>query len=380
MAGIYLHIPRLSIPAAARVARPERGPVTRLVQAIINELAYYGEALAKNETIEALYLAGHPGDLLDDELRAIVEAVVAHYDTAAMTECTIDAAPQTLEQDTLRGYDALGINRLHLKVGSFFPDDRTTLGLPADGERVLEGIARARDAGFDALSVEFAFGMPDQPEEYWMANLQRALTLTIPHVVFATATTNEDAPPAQWARNLNLPFEDTEWTYRYDTAARYLRDNGYEPYLLTSFTRGEAHSQFHQLVANHGHVLGIGPGAHSFWWHGTSYTRAHRWDNVREAPRYTDLLLQRQLPVNTRTTVDLDTLGEEFLLFQLSTSAGVNLRRLETQYGVDVLTERLEALARLESDGLIEPIRNQNLRLTLLGRTHWTEVTDALLA
>ena len=380
MAGIYLHIPRLSIPAAARVARPERGPVTRLVQAIINELAYYGEALAKNETIEALYLAGHPGDLLDDELRAIVEAVVAHYDTAAMTECTIDAAPQTLEQDTLRAYDALGINRLHLKVGSFFPDDRTTLGLPADGERVLEGIASARDAGFDALSVEFAFGMPDQPEEYWMANLQRALTLAIPHVVFAAATTKEDSPPAQWARNLNLPFEDTEWTYRYDTAARYLRDNGYEPYLLTSFTRGEAHSQFHQLVANHGHVLGIGPGAHSFWWHGTSYTRAHRWDNVREAPRYTDLLLQRQLPVNTRTTIDLDTLGEEFLLFQLSTSAGVNLRRLETQYGVDVLTERLEALAHLESDGLIEPIRNQNLRLTLLGRTHWTEVTDALLA
>ncbi|MEZ4700153.1 MAG: hypothetical protein R2834_07465 [Rhodothermales bacterium] len=381
MAGIYIHIPRLSNHPASRVARSERGAITRLVRAIGIELAYYAESHARNETVETLYLAGFPDDLLDDEVGAVIEAVVAHFDTSAMTEVTLDVDPTTLDRETLRTYASLGISRLHLKAHSFFQEDRDRLALSGSGEQVMRGIEYARLAGFNALSIGFAFGLPDQPEEYWMANLQRAHTLHLPEIVFAAPQTDApDGPPAQWARNLNLPFADPEWVYRYDAASRYLNDNAYAPYLLTSFARAEACSQHHLLVADHSHVLGIGPSAHSFWWHGSSYTRAHRWDNVTEINRYTDLLLQHQVPINTRSTVDMDTLAEEFLLFQLSTAGGVNLQRMETQYGVDLLTERIEVIASLEAGGLIEPIRNQKLRLTLLGRTHWEEVTHKLLS
>jgi oxygen-independent coproporphyrinogen-3 oxidase len=371
MAGLILHIPRLSHPAAERVARSARGTVSRLVQAMTLELAYYGESHAKNETIETLYIAGHPADLLDDELAAIVEAVVAHFDTASLVETTLEVSPGALDTDLLRTYTSLGIGRLHLQVGSFFGN--------GDETRVVEGLERVRDAGFAPLSVGLAFGAADQPEEYWMGNVQRTLTLDLPHLVFEPALAADDVFDP-WVRNYGLPEAGAAWTYRYDAASRYLTDNGYVPYLLGSFAREEAESRHHLLIAEHGHVLGIGPAAQSFWWHGTSYSRAHRWENVAQPRRYTELLHQRQLPVEARRLVDMDTLADEFLTFQLGTREGVNLQRLETQYGVDLLTERLDVLAALEAAGWIEPIRNQRLRLTLQGRAHWHDLISSLLA
>lgn len=104
-----------------------------------------------------------------------------------------------------------------------------------------------------------------------------------------------------------------------------------------------------------------------------------RWSNVRNVKRYEALLTQHVLPLEDREHLDLDTLADEYVMLRLRTEEGLNLAELEERYGVDLLVDRLQELADLESSGLIQPIRNHHIRLTDFGKTLCDAVTGRLL-
>ena len=95
--------------------------------------------------------------------------------------------------------------------------------------------------------------------------------------------------------------------------------------------------------------------------------------------RYEALLQQHVLPIDESEHLDLDTLADEFVMLRLRTSDGLDLEELESRYGVDLLIDRVDELASLESGGFIRPIRNQMVQLTDLGMTVCDMVTTRLL-
>jgi oxygen-independent coproporphyrinogen-3 oxidase len=68
---------------------------------------------------------------------------------------------------------------------------------------------------------------------------------------------------------------------------------------------------------------------------------------VRNLKQYEALLEVRQLPLDVRETLDLDTLANEYIMLRLRTSDGLDLNRLERRYGVDLLFEKTDELAWL---------------------------------
>jgi oxygen-independent coproporphyrinogen-3 oxidase len=166
---------------------------------------------------------------------------------------------------------------------------------------------------------------------------------------------------------------------RYAFAMEYLANTDFEHYALSSFARPDSQSRYTQLHLEHANLLGIGPGVHSFWWYGSSQSRAHRWSNIKNIARYQSLLAQHELPLETQSLLTLDQLANEYIVLGLPSLEGLNLELLETDYGVDLFTERIDEIAWLESQALIEPIRNDRIRLTSAGKLQAIDVMSRLL-
>jgi len=380
LAGLYLHIPFCSqrCTYCDFYFVTTQKAHTPFVQALIAELEHYALTYGKAEPIETIYFGGGTPSLLHlDELTRILDTIHQHYDTSAIREVTLEINPDDATADYLTGLRVLGINRLSIGIQSFYDNDLRFMNRGHTAEQAAAVIPMARRAGFDNFSVDLIFGLPDQPEEYWAANLQKAIQQDVPHLsTYGLTIEARTVLHKQVERGLVTPLDDETSAERYQFTMDYLRENGYDHYEISSFARPGVRAQHNQIYWDHANYLGFGPSAHSLWWKGLP---ANRWANVRNLRRYEELIRQRQLPLDFKEDLDLFTLANEYILLRLRTSDGLDLDHLEKRYGVDLLFDRVDELANLELDALIEPIRNHRVKLTDRGKTVCDAVTELLL-
>ena len=383
MAGLYLHVPfctrRCTYCDFYFVTT--RTSHASFVQALCAELGYYAAEYGRREPIETIYFGGGTPSLLAlDDVAQILQAIYDGYDASAVEETTFEMNPEGADLDYLRGLRGLGIDRLSIGVQSFFADDLAFMNRSHTAEEAEAVVPLVREAGFDNFSLDLIFGLPEQPEEYWAANLQKAIRLEAPHLSTYGLTIEEKTPLAkQVQRGLVVPAGDEAMEARYAFTMEYLRQHGYEHYEISSFARPGRRARHNSLYWRHGNYLGFGPSAHSFWKEGLTASSALRWSNVRNLKRYEALLAGRQAPLEAKERLGLDDLAGEHILLALRTSDGLDLEHLQTRYGVDLLFEKTGELAELEREGYIEPIRSGRVRLTDRGRLVCDAVTERLL-
>jgi oxygen-independent coproporphyrinogen-3 oxidase len=99
---------------------------------------------------------------------------------------------------------------------------------------------------------------------------------------------------------------------------------------------------------------------------------------VSDIERYADLLRQRYPPISYRQTLDKPALAEEYILLRLRTRTGLDLNRLQAQYGLDLRNRKEKILDRLTEENLIHDEKD-TVRLTLKGRLVTDAITQRLL-
>jgi oxygen-independent coproporphyrinogen III oxidase len=381
VAGLYLHIPFCTQRCVYCdfyfvTTRRDFGP---FVEAMRTEVETYGREFGGREPIQTVYFGGGTPSLLAlDEVARLVEAVWRHFDCSAVEEFTFEVNPENATRDYLDGLRALGVDRLSLGVQSFFDEDLRFMGRAhgaAEAERAVDAV---RSAGFASYSVDLIFGVPNQPAEHWMANLEKAAALGAPHLSTYGLTVEERTPLAkQVAMGRVLPAPEEEHRERFLDTMDYLAHHGYEHYEISSFAQPGARSRHNQLYWRHANYLGFGPSAHSFW--RDTGSLASRWSNVRNLRQYEALLAQGQRPLDRQDRLGLDDLAAEYVMLRLRLlEDGLDLDTLENTYGVDLLSEKVDELAELESRGLAT-LRNGVLRLTPEGALLADAVTARLL-
>lgn len=338
------------------------------VRAVTAEIAHYGGEYASREPIETIYFGGGtPSRLNAQDVEAILRALNDAFDTSAVREVTFEMNPDDAGLTYLRQLKALGINRLSIGIQSFFEADLTFMNRSHSELQARQVVDTVREAGFENFSIDLIFGVPDQPEEYWAANLERAVTMEVPHISTYSLTVEEGTVLAnQVRRGIVQPREDEDTSDQYLFTMEYLESRGMEHYEISSFARPGFRSQHNASYWRHANYLGFGPSAHSFWWKGLP---ARRWANIRNLRAYEAFVDGGQLPLDYREDLLLDDLADEYIMLALRTREGIDLELLEQRYGVDLLDENLENIAWLEEAGHIEPVSGRRLRLTPQGRT-----------
>lgn len=370
MAGLYVHVPfrREAHPTdESEHVLTHDTDFSPFETALCQELRYYAQDYAADEAMKTVYAGGGRPSLLPlSTVHAILTTLLDVFDASSFEEATAEVNPADATPRYLHGLKRLGFDRLSLSVLSFFPSTLQSIDAPHTAAEAIRALQRAREVGFETLSVDLLFGAPHQSLDAWEATLRQVAEMRVPHVTTTEVPGNDDPEDEKRADQLEL-------------AMTLLQSEGYEQYELTHFAQPGHRSTHQENYYAHENYLGLGPSAESFWWPNRSdASRARRWTNVSDVEHYADLLSQRYPPVSYRKTLDKTALAQEYILLRLRTRAGLDLTHLKNQYGVDLREQKSNLIDRLIEENLIHDA-DHTLRLTLQGRLLTDAITERLL-
>jgi len=371
----------------------DRTEFSTYTDALERELIYYAQQHASDEPIRTVYAGGGRPSLFSlANVRDVLQTVLNVFDASTIEEATAEVNPADADPSYLSALKSVGFDRLHFEVLSFFPGDLKDLDTPHTAQDAVRALREARQAGFENISIDLLFGWPGQTMKHWRSNLEQAVEMNLPHVTIAEWTGDRSSFPAKAhprtatgasagsanPADASSPVS-TEEAEEHDVKVRtarqlqvgmtYLKKQGYNQYELTHFARPGFASKHQQNYYAHGNYLGVGASAHTFWWpQRREGVPARRWANVRDVDRYEQLLSQQYPPISFRQTLDWKTLADEYVRLRLRTDEGLDLQRLNTDYGVDLRTSKAELLQKLLETELIEKPGDHRVALTPRGR------------
>ena len=320
--ALYVHAPfcaRRCTYCDFAVTVRSRGDTFAWVAALRGELDLVERegVFALSPTLESLYVGGGTPSLLGrDAMRLLADAVGHDRLCGPALEWTAEANPESLTSEVASAWRDAGVGRLSIGVQTFHAEALRWMGR-LHGPEGAEGAVRiARDAGFEELSVDLMFGLPESLGRSWTHDLECAVSLDVPHVSLYGLTVEPATPLGRAVAEGRVPEVDEErYRREYLLAADLLRAEGYEHYEVSNFARPGHASRHNQVYWDGRPYLGIGNGAHSY---------AHplrRW-NVRDWAAYQGRVLAGRSPEEARERIDDVAHRTERIWLGLRTSRG----------------------------------------------------------
>ncbi|WP_018756767.1 radical SAM family heme chaperone HemW [Paenibacillus terrigena] len=323
-------------------------PVMEYLEAMEAEMALTTE-MQPPDVIETIFVGGGTPTVLTPEQMAYFLASV-HRAFPSMhpnLEFSMEANPGTTDLEKLRVMHAGGVNRISFGVQSFNNQLLSEIGRIHNTDDVYRSIENARAAGFDNMSIDLMFGLPNQTLEMLDDSITKALALDLPHYSIYSLKVEENTLfHTMYQKNqLPLPDEDIELEM-YLLLMKRMKEAGYEQYEISNFAKPGKASRHNMKYWLNESYYGIGAGAHG-------YVNRQRHVNIKGVQAYNDashkgLLRLDQFAVNANEAM------EDFMMVGLRMMQGVTRTHFTEQFGVDLDDVYAPQLNKLLQAGLIE--------------------------
>ena len=374
---LYVHVPfcRLVCAYCDFVTVGGRADdIPRYVDALLAEL----NARPKPGALRTIYFGGGTPSLLrGDQLGQVIDAAAAGWGIdRPVVEVTVEANPSGRETPDWAGMRAAGVNRISLGVQSLRDAELARL---ARGHTALEArtaYAEARRAGFDNVSIDLIYGLPEQSLADWREGLAAAIDLGPDHIsCYALQLALEPdewaAPPRpgalRWRERVAPRQDEGVAADQYVLAETMLSAAGFEHYELSSWARPGRESIHNQAYWSRRAYTGIGAGAHSYDGVGT-----RSW-NARELDAYLAAAGCGQRPLAGAEELDGETQAFEAIALGLRRVTGLDRRAFSAEFGCDPVERWSAVIERMRGRGMLE-VTDRAIRLTEAGRLLASEV------
>lgn len=375
MAGAYIHIPfcsHICYYCDFNKVFIEGQPVDDYVDMLIREMNLV-MASHRDERIETVYVGGGtPTTLTPAQLERLITGIreALHFEAG---EFTFEANPNDLlTTDKLQVLHDNGVNRLSIGVQSFNDDILKRIGRTHRAADVYQAIANARKVGFENLSIDLIFRLPQQTREDFLASLHQALDLDLPHYSTYSLILERKTIFYNLMRKgrLQLPNQDTE-ADMYQDAIDLMATHGLAQYEISNFAKPGYQCQHNLLYWRNDHYFGFGAGAFG-------YVGSDRYHNFGPIQQYLAPLHDHKVPVIEHHLVPLEEQVEEEMFLGLRTREGVSRQRFADRYHMSVEAVYGELLDQLVAQQLLE-VDDQRIRLTNKGQFLGNEVFQQFL-
>ncbi len=392
--GLYIHFPFCHSKCfycdfASGVYPPEI--ISEYIAVWEYEIDHLAEILKKlglptdvirEKPFDSLYFGGGTPSLLEaEDLEKIMIPLRRNFPWGDSAEITLEANPESLTPEKISGYRIAGINRISLGVQAFEDETLDRLGRIHKASDAFHAMEAIRQAGVPQLSLDLMGALPEQSLQTWKENLRIACSFGPEHLSVYLLEIHPDTPYGRIYGNLPkrgirsdekalLPDEDTVEKVYFETVD-YLGTQGYRQYEISNFARPGCESKHNQKYWLRKPVLAAGCGAWSF-------VDRTRWGNCRDVGEYMGAMRSRQNAIAEVATLSPREELEESIFLGLRLREGLSLPLFQRNYGIDLLKQGRDALARLIEFGLVE-VQADRLLLTLKGCLLSNEVFTALL-
>src|SRR6266850_436353 len=270
-----------------------------------------GETRGTDLTVDTVYFGGGTPSLLDAaHLQKILEAIRESFATE-LAEVTLEADPETIEAEKAGAWVRAGINRVSFGSQSFVDKELVAAGRMHRRADIYRAVPALREVGIFNIRFDLIAGLPHQTKESWRQSLEELQAAGYHH------------------------YEISNWA-----------KPGFESKHNLKYWRREAY-------------LGFGAGAHSF-------SGTERWANAHEAAAYVSAVQGGGLPVEQQEKLTAESALEEELFLGLRQLDGIDLGRIEREYGV-TLASRFDPLmvaGLVERDGGVVRLARNRLAVS----------------
>jgi oxygen-independent coproporphyrinogen-3 oxidase len=267
----------------------------------------------------------------------------------SFAEVTLEADPETIDAEKAAAWVAAGFNRISFGTQSFVDEELKAAGRMHRREDIYRAVPILRAAGIRSISFDLIAGLPKQTDASWRQSLSEAIALGPEHISIYMMEIDEGSrlglevlqSGSRYSAR-DLPSEESMAEF-YELAQEELRSAGYGQYEISNWAKPEFESRHNLKYWRREPYLGFGAGAHSF-------AGTQRWANRHDAAAYVAAISENKSAIESVDTLTLPLALEEEFFLGLRQLSGINLGRIERQYGVS-LSEKVEVLA---SRGMVE--------------------------
>ena len=250
------------------------------VSALRTEIELWAGLLDGPPVRTVFFGGGTPSYLPSEDISALMATISESFTLQDDAEITLEANPGDFNPDKLSHFLDAGINRLSIGVQSFDDGLLKLLGRRHSAADAVEAYRMARDAGYDNVSIDLMYGLPNQTVDHWQETLARTADLRPPHVSLYALTLEGGTPMEHSVAQGTLPTPDPDLAAdMYALAEQDLDAIGYRHYEISNWA-ADGKLGLHNIVYwRNEPYLGVGPGAHSS-------LANHRFSNLKPPREY----------------------------------------------------------------------------------------------
>ena len=334
--GLYVHIPfckRKCNYCDFCSKTPNDSDFDRYFERLLTELSAYRRT--PKISIDTVFIGGGTPSILPyGYFTRLFKMLRDTFDILSEAEITTEINPGTLTPKKAMEYRSVGINRASIGLQSIHENELKSLGRIHSFDDFLAAYNTLRGVGFDNISVDLMYGIPEQTIESLGDTLDTVIALSPEHISLYGLIIEEGTPFGKQWQSLSLPTEDMECDMYY-LACDLLGRAGYSHYEISNYHR-DGHPCRHNLKYwNTDEYIGIGAAAHSFF-------EERRFGNTRDI-----------FDIVRDTSAEDESGKDEYIMMRLRLSHGLSLSEFRERFGSDFLDGRTEILSLLSSHGLL---------------------------
>ena len=266
MSGIYIHIPYCKQACHYCDFHFSTSMKTKneMIDCIVKEMDIRESEFSKKN--DSIYIGGGTPSLMTNlELETIFNGLEKKISIGDIKEVTIEINPEDLISEKLKFYKEIGINRLSIGIQSMNNNILKWMNRSHDTNQVINGLNKAKDAGFENISLDFIYGTPKNLSRDYKAELLEILKFNPTHLSCYHLTIEDGTYFGHLEKKRKIKrIEDDVSQEEFLWISEKLKSKNYQHYEISNFAVQGKESFHNSNYWNQSSYIGLGPGAHSY--------------------------------------------------------------------------------------------------------------------
>lgn len=328
MAGIYIHIPfcRQKCYYCDFYKTVNNSLTEAFIQSLKNEILLRKD-FTGDEKIETIYFGGGtPSVLKKEELEEILIFLKSEFPVSPGAEITFEANPDDLTPGYLNAIFEAGVNRLSIGIQSFQNEHLKKMNRRHSAKQAVGSVLNAGKAGFQNISVDLIYGLPDLTIKEWQQSLDEVFQLPVNHLSAYHLTYHEGTPFFTWLKKGTLKeLSEQQSVEQFNVLIDKCAEAGFEQYEISNFARNQRYSKHNTAYWTGETYLGLGPSAHSFKGLVRTWNVAHVESYMKAIEKGSSFFQQEKLTENDQYN--------EYILTHIRTKWGISAKYIREHFG-----------------------------------------------
>ena len=321
--------------------------------------------LASEYEISSIYIGGGTPSSIDKKyISFIMESIKSHYKINPDAEISIEVNPNSANDEKLKSYFDIGINRLSIGLQSANDDELKMLGRIHNYNDFLNTYNSALHIGFKNISVDLINGIPKQTVASYNSTLKHILSLNIKHISIYNLIIENGTKFFELLNSGNLPLPSEDELVDFDNITYKLTSyHGLNRYEVSNFAK-EGYECKHNL-GYWSDIPYLGFGLNS-----SSYIDNKRFKNISKFDTYLSLDYKKYLLADdiknyyeSITKIDKNNHISEYVMLGFRKTAGINTADFYATFNEDFEKVYLEQINKYTKLGFLIK-KNDNYMLT----------------